>query len=127
LLFNVRTPYLECVEGAVRARVKRHAAVSDRFVDDHWRCRACDAVCCRSFVALELSWAEYETLQALGAQRLQFSLRGPHWLLIEGGCEFLVSGRCSIYEHRPEICRRFICDAVAEHDGPRTDATPAHQ
>ena len=99
--------------------------VSDRPVGDHWRCRACDGVCCRSFVALELSWAEYEMLQAMGARRLQFSLRGPHWLVIEGGCEFLVAGRCSIYEKRPEICRRFICDDVAECDPTRAHATPA--
>jgi Fe-S-cluster containining protein len=105
----------------MRARVRRHAVVSDRPVDDHWRCRACDAVCCRSFVALELTWAEFERLEALGARRLQLSLRGPHWLVIEGGCEFLVEGRCSIYTERPDICRRFICDDVAEE---RTRADP---
>jgi Fe-S-cluster containining protein len=108
----------------MRARVKRHAVVSDRPVDDHWRCRACDAVCCRSFVALELTWVEYERLEALGARRLQLSLRGPHWLLIEGGCEFLVEGRCSIYAERPDICRRFMCDDVAEEGRARADPAP---
>ena len=100
----------------MRARVKKHAIVSDRAVDDHWRCQACDAACCRSFVALELSGAEYQRLEALGARRLQLSLRGPHWLIIEGGCEFLAGGRCSIYERRPDICRRFICEDMAECD-----------
>lgn len=95
------------------ARVKRHAFLLDRAVDDDARCRACDGVCCRSFVAVELTWAEYETLQELGARRLEFSLRGRHKLVIEGGCEFLIGGRCGIYAHRPEVCRRFVCDEAA--------------
>jgi Fe-S-cluster containining protein len=103
----------------VRAWVKRHAILSDRSVSDDCRCQACDGVCCRSFVAVELTWAEYERLEALGAQRLEFSLRGPHRLLIENGCEFLVRGRCAIYEHRPELCRRFICDDVVRARGGR--------
>jgi Fe-S-cluster containining protein len=101
-------------------RVKRLATVRDRAVDDDPRCRDCDALCCRSFVAVELTGAEYRTLEALGAQRLQLSLRGPHWLVIEGGCEFLVEGRCRIYAQRPDVCRRFVCDDVAR--GPAPDA-----
>ncbi len=110
----------------MRARVKRHATLRDRGVDDDWRCRGCDGVCCRSFVAVELTWAEYERLEALGARRLAFSLRGPHRLVIEDGCEFLVGGRCGIYEQRPEVCRRFICDDVAGCDPPPADAEGAH-
>ncbi len=91
-------------------RVKRHAIVSDRPVDNDGRCRGCDGACCRSFAAVELTFVEYQRLEALGARRLELSLRGPHWLFIENGCEFLADGRCSIYEHRPEVCRRFICD-----------------
>ncbi len=109
----------------MRARVKRHASLRDRDVADDWRCRACDGVCCRSFVAVELTWAEYETLEALGARRLEFSLRKRHKLVIEDGCEFLVRGRCAIYEHRPEVCRRFICDDVAGCDGPPADGPAA--
>jgi len=45
----------------------------------------------------------------MGATRLQFSIFGPHKLIIDNGCEFLVNGRCSIYAHRPDVCRRFIC------------------
>ncbi len=106
----------------MRARIRRHAILRDRSVDDDWRCRGCDGACCRSFVAVELTFAEYETLRALGARRLEFSLRGPHWLLVENGCEFLVDGRCGIYEHRPGVCRRFICDDVAGCELPSDPA-----
>ncbi len=105
------------------ARVKRHAILRDRGVDDDWRCRACDGVCCRSFVAVELTWAEYERLEALGARRLEFSLRGRHRLVIDGGCEFLAGGRCGIYDDRPEVCRRFICDDVVGCALPPAEAS----
>jgi uncharacterized protein len=87
----------------------KRGVLVDHPVDDDPRCRACDGVCCRSFVSVELTFAEYQTLRALGAQRLEFSPRGRHRLLIEHGCEFQVGGRCSIYARRPGICRRFIC------------------
>jgi len=109
----------------VRARVKRHAHLGDHSVDDDWRCRSCDGACCRSFVAVELTAAEYGRLEALGATRLQLSLRGPHWLLVENGCEFLAGGRCGIYDHRPEVCRRFICDDVAGCPDPPAVGAPA--
>ena len=108
----------------MRARVKRHGVLRDHAVDDDERCRSCDGVCCRSFVAVELTFAEYERLDALGARRLEFSLRGRHKLVIEDGCEFLVGGRCGIYALRPEICRRFICDDAVGSDGPRPGDRP---
>ena len=73
------------------------------------RCQKCDGACCRSFTDVEISWEEFERLRDLGARRLQLSLRGPHRLVIDYNCEFLVAGRCSIYEARPDICRRFTC------------------
>lgn len=88
---------------------KRHGILLDAPADDPAQCRECDGACCRAFPSVRLSWAEYETLRALGARRLHFSLAGPHELLIEDGCEFLEDGKCSIYEQRPDICRRFIC------------------
>jgi Fe-S-cluster containining protein len=70
-----------------------------------------------------LAWSEYERLEALGAQRLELSLRGSHRLVIDGGCEFLVGGRCAIYADRPDRCRRFMCvdrdeDARATRPAP---------
>ena len=95
-----------------REKEKRHGLLLDHPVDDAPRCRACPAICCRSFPTVELTYEEYQTLDKLGAVRLQLSLHGPHKLIIENGCEFLQDNRCGIYEHRPDICRRFICEEL---------------
>lgn len=92
-----------------REREKRHGILLDHPLDDPPCCSTCDAVCCRSFPSVELTWEEYERLHALGARRLEFSLHGPHKLIIENGCEFIDHNRCGIYEDRPQICRRFAC------------------
>ena len=92
-----------------RAKTKKHGVLLDRPLDDGGRCRECDGDCCRSFPSVPFSWAEYAQLRDLGAVRLQFSLTGHYLLIIENGCEFLVQGRCSIYPHRPDVCRRFYC------------------
>jgi Fe-S-cluster containining protein len=78
-------------------------------------CQACDGECCRSFPTVNITLSEYNRLLTLGANRLYFSLSGRHKLIIENGCEFQTDGRCSIYNDRPDICRRFICvDAVKQ-------------
>lgn len=92
-----------------RSKARRHGILLDYAQDGDQRCFSCGGDCCRSFADVELTWDEYERLRKLGASRLQLSLTGPHRLLIDYGCEFLKSGRCSIYEARPEICRRFTC------------------
>lgn len=93
-----------------RSKTRKHGIILDQPVDDNSRCRECDGACCRSFASVAVSWTEYERLMSLGATRLHFSLSGHHQLIIENGCEFLVTGRCSIYEQRPDICRRFFCE-----------------
>lgn len=94
-------------------RKKRyHGMLLDAPRDGDERCRKCGGACCSSFTAVELTWEEYERLEQLGAKRLQLSLYGPHSLEIDCGCEFLVDGRCSIYEARPNICRRFYCAEI---------------
>ncbi len=94
---------------AGRAKTKKHGILLDAPVDDDGRCRNCDGACCRSFPSVDLSWDEYERLRNLGATRLHFSLTGRCSLIIENGCEFLAAGRCSIYQDRPDVCRRFFC------------------
>lgn len=89
---------------------KRHGLLLAQRLDDPPCCSDCAALCCRSFPNVDLSWEEYRRLAELGATRLHFSLHGPHKLIIENGCEFLDGNRCGIYDDRPEICRRFICD-----------------
>jgi Fe-S-cluster containining protein len=90
-------------------RVKRHGILLDHGVDGNDHCRECDAACCRGFPSVALTPGEYGTLQRLGAGRLEFTLDGSFYLIIEHGCEFLTGNRCGIYEHRPDICRRFTC------------------
>ena len=92
-----------------RSRTKLRGLLLDQPQDGDERCQECGGACCRSFSDVELTWDEYERLHDLGARRLQLSLFGPHKLEIDYGCEFLVDGRCSIYEARPDICRRFFC------------------
>lgn len=88
---------------------KLRGILLDHPQDGDDRCHQCNGACCRSFSDVELTWEEFVRLQALGATRLQLSLVGPHRLVIDYNCEFLLDGRCSIYELRPEICRRFYC------------------
>jgi len=91
-------------------RIKRyHGILHGAPLDGNDRCQRCGGICCSSFTAVDISWGEYERLEELGAKRLHLSLYGPHKLEIDSGCEFLVEGRCSIYEARPDICRRFFC------------------
>ncbi len=92
-----------------RSKLLKHGMLMDRPVDDDSRCKECDGACCRSFSSVKLSWPEYERLRDLGACRLDFSLTGRHELIIENGCEFLAAGKCTIYEDRPDTCRRFFC------------------
>ena len=86
---------------------RKHGVMLDAPVEEV-RCRECDGRCCRSFVSVAISCQEYDRLRALGAQRLE-DWAGRCWLIIEHGCEFLVTGKCSIYRDRPEQCRRFTC------------------
>ncbi len=95
-----------------RQKTKLHGILLDHPEDGSERCITCGGACCSSFAAIEISWEEYEQLRALGACRLQISLYGAHRLEIDYGCEFLVQGRCSIYEQRPDICRRFTCAEI---------------
>lgn len=88
---------------------KKHGVLLDHPSGADSLCHACDAACCRSFPAVNITGPEYGQLRLIGATRLQFSLIGRHKLLIENGCEFLLQGKCSIYEQRPSVCRRFMC------------------
>ena len=91
-------------------RKKRHGILLDTTIDGGERCSSCAADCCRGFPSIELGAEEYATLEALGAKRLEFTLDGRFYLVIENGCEFLDNNRCGIYEHRPRICRIFTCE-----------------
>lgn len=89
---------------------KRRGHLLPTPLHDSPACSACAADCCRGFPAIELSAGEYARLKKLGARRLEFTLAGRFYLLIDYHCEFLEAGRCSIYADRPHICRFFACD-----------------
>lgn len=90
-----------------RALVK-HGLMRDQPVEDG-RCDGCTGECCRGFFSVALTPEEYGMLERLGARRLEFTLAGDFYLIIEHGCEFLRENRCGIYDHRPDVCRRFTC------------------
>lgn len=92
-----------------RQKKKLHGLLLEHPQDGDDRCQKCGGACCRSFSDVELSWEEFERLHDLGATQLHFALVGPPRLVIDYNCEFLTGGRCSIYEARPDICRRFTC------------------
>jgi Fe-S-cluster containining protein len=92
-----------------RSGTKLRGRLLEQPQDGNERCQECGGACCRAFSDVEITWEEYELLHRLGAIRLQLLLLGPHRLMIDYNCEFLVNGRCSIYEARPDICRCFSC------------------
>lgn len=93
----------------LRNKKKRQGILLDYPLDGNQQCADCDAACCRGFPSVRLSPEEYERLEQLGAKRLNFTLNGRFYLIIEHGCEFLDGNRCGIHQQRPDICRRFIC------------------
>ena len=79
-------------------------------------CARCDAVCCRLTVVVQPEDGIAEHLTTLGDRGLRVMARDE-----EGWCVAVDSAhmRCSIYDARPEVCRRFTmggpyCEAVRE-------------
>lgn len=68
-------------------------------------CSACDAVCCRLTVVLQPEDVVAGHLTTHTAAGLRVMARDE-----EGWCVALDGARmcCSIYEHRPSVCRRFV-------------------
>lgn len=91
-------------------RKKKHGILREQPLDNNERCLDCVADCCRGFPSIQLDADEYALLESHGAARLQFTLDGRFYLLIENGCEFLIGNRCGIYDMRPRICRHFTCE-----------------
>jgi Fe-S-cluster containining protein len=68
-------------------------------------CSSCDAVCCRLTVVLQSEDRVPERLTALTENGLHVMARDE-----EGWCVAVDAARmcCSIYETRPQVCRRFV-------------------
>jgi hypothetical protein len=76
-------------------------------------CNGCTA-CCTSSQFVHISPDETDTLDHIPAELLFPAPRRPagHVLLgydERGHCPMLVDDRCSIYEHRPKVCRTYDC------------------
>jgi Fe-S-cluster containining protein len=79
-------------------------------------CRRCDAVCCRLMVLVQPEDRIAEHLTTITGHGLLVMARDD-----EGWCVAVDAARmcCSIYEARPEVCRRFhmggpYCRAIRE-------------
>jgi uncharacterized protein len=93
-------------------------------------CAGCTA-CCRSSFFVHIGPDEAATLRRIPPALL---VRAPglppgHKVLgydERGHCPMLVDDRCSIYEDRPQTCRKFDCRVLAaaglQPDGPGQDA-----
>ena len=70
-------------------------------------CNRCDAVCCRLTVVLQDADRIAEHLTTYTDRGLHVMARDE-----DGWCVALDGARmcCSIYESRPEVCRRFVMD-----------------
>lgn len=79
-------------------------------------CGRCDAVCCRLTVVVQPEDGIAEHLTEMTDRGLRVMARDP-----EGWCVAIDAARmcCSIYDARPEVCRRFVmggpyCEATRE-------------
>lgn len=86
------------------------------------QCDRCDAVCCRLTVVLQSGDRIPAHLTTYTDEGLEVMARDP-----EGWCVAVDSAhmRCSIYDTRPEVCRRFVmagpyCQAVLADYAERT-------
>ena len=72
-------------------------------------CGTCDAICCRLTVLLQPEDRVPERLTAYTSAGLHVMARDE-----EGWCVAVdaSSMRCSIYETRPDVCRRFAMDGA---------------
>ena len=76
-------------------------------MSEHADCDRCDAVCCRLTVVLQPGDVVPERFTDVTDAGLPVMARDE-----EGWCVAIDSARmcCSIYESRPDVCRRFVMD-----------------
>lgn len=71
-------------------------------------CGPCNA-CCRSGYRIELTAEEADRLPHVRGEEGKPELPRRE----DGSCALLVEGKCSVYEKRPRVCRRYDCRAMA--------------
>jgi Fe-S-cluster containining protein len=74
-------------------------------------CESCKAKCCNGtkFNSVVIYPGEVDELRALGAKIEKQPGFSTLLMSQEGGCKFLVNGRCSIYKQRPTSCKTYDC------------------
>jgi Fe-S-cluster containining protein len=80
-------------------------------------CGACTA-CCRSSMFIHIDPEETQTIQRIPRALLFDSPGLPKGHLVmgyndRGHCPMLIDDKCSIYEYRPQTCRRYDCRVFA--------------
>lgn len=94
-------------------------------MDKPWKCMM-TGECCRRVHAVTVTEAELEAVQkARPDVSLEVTRRADGFLEFRAGpCPYLgPEGRCSVYEHRPLNCRRWMCGRMSK-DEPLTDLSP---
>lgn len=92
-------------------------------------CGTCTA-CCRSSMFIHIEPEETQTIQRI-PRALLFAAPGlPNGHLLmgyddKGHCPMLVDNKCSIYEDRPQTCRRYDCRVLAATGIPVDQKTQA--
>jgi Fe-S-cluster containining protein len=74
-------------------------------------CDSCNGACCRWWI---LPLAILDAIPADAERWLRFHLeQHPRGLIIPVSCQMLNSeGKCSIYDHRPQVCVDFKVDGA---------------
>lgn len=91
-------------------------------------CLECGGRCC---TVLTVTRTDIERIRHLGYTTKSFVEKGGipgsklHWMKRrEGKCVFLVDKRCSIYYHRPEVCKNYACSELRHHGHNLTHTLP---
>lgn len=85
-------------------------------------CKKCSALCCKYF-ALEIDKPstrnDFENIRwYISHQKTSVFIQGGKWFLnVKNRCKHLDGGnRCTVYDHRPAICRRLDANGCEYHD-----------
>ena len=82
--------------------IKRIRLYSQR---DKFACTMC-GTCCR-FKIIHLTPSDIKRLESGGYKDFVCKKDGPRLRRQRGRCMFLTDDKCSVYGHRPQVCREF--------------------
>ena len=81
-------------------------------------CITCGGKCCNGsmFTKVSLTDTEAPVIKGLGGKVERNIPFSEQVLDVRGGCQFLKTGRCSIYSQRPKACREWVCSSLKEQE-----------